>query len=200
MTAAPLILASASTARKALLEGAGLDFRTSPADIDEAWIRDQGIAAGIGPDRIARDLAIAKARAVAARSPGAIVLGADQILIRQGQLVSKPRDRSRARAQLVLLRGGPHTLLSAAVLVRDGALLWEHAQTASLTMRDFSDAFLDDYLDRAGADVLASVGAYHLEGLGAQLFTRVEGDYFTVLGLPLLAVLQALRDIGHLDA
>ena len=199
MTDGPLILASASRARSRLLAGAGLEFQTCPADIDEAAIRDQGLAAGHDAARIAGDLATAKARAVATRSPGALVLGSDQVLLHGDALLSKPDDRSEAGAQLRRLRDGTHKLVSAAAILRDQQLLWRHAQSVELSMRDFSDAFLDDYLDRAGDVVLGSVGTYHLEGLGAQLFTRVDGDYFTVLGLPLLAVLQALRDIGYLD-
>lgn len=200
MTGRPLILASASAARAALLKGAGLEFRACPADLDERRIRDRGLAAGYRPCRIARDLAIAKAHAVAGSIPGALVLGSDQVLFHGSRLVSKPSDRAEARAQLLQLRGATHRLISAAALVRDGTLCWDHSQSVEMTMRDFSDAFLDDYLDRVGDSVLAAVGAYHLEGLGAQLFTRIDGDYFTVLGLPLLAVLQALRDIGYVNA
>lgn len=193
-----LILASASAARIALLRGAGLDFESRAAEIDEGHIRDRARANGLKPNALAIELAAAKAETVSVKFPGNLVIGGDQILVCNDTLFSKPRDLVEAADQLRSLRGRSHSLFSAATLVRDGTVLWSCVQSVRMTMRDFSEAFLDDYLQRTGPAILDSVGAYHLEGLGAQLFSGVEGDYFTVLGLPLLAVLDALRDQGVL--
>lgn len=196
MTAACLILASASSARAALLRGAGVPFSAIPAKVDEEAIKTRYLAAGCSPALVAAELAAAKALALAPSNPNALVLGADQVLVHGGRLLSKAPTRSAARDQLRALRGGEHQLISAAALVRDGVVVWRDSQAATLAMRDFSDDFLEDYLDRTGDLALSSVGCYHLEGLGAQLFSRVDGDYFTVLGLPLIAVLGALREQG----
>lgn len=193
-----LILASASQARATMLRDAGIPFEAVPADIDEEAIKDAARAAGRAPEAIAADLAIAKARTIAAARPEALILGSDQVLIHRGRLLSKPHDLDAARTQLRDLRGDTHRLVSAAALVRGNDVVWHQAQTVTLTIRPFSDRFLDDYLARIGDLALTSVGCYHLEGLGAQLFVSVDGDYFTVLGLPLLAVLAALRDQGVL--
>jgi septum formation protein len=139
-----------------------------------------------------------KALRVSARHPGRLVLGADQVLVADGRLFDKPDSLAAARDQLVALRGRTHQLLSAAVIALDGAPVWRHVGAARLAMRPFSETFLDEYLTRTGDLALTSVGCYHLEGLGAQLFARVEGDYFTVLGLPLLEVLGFLRARGVL--
>ena|ERR1700704_1550107 len=194
----PLVLASKSAIRGAILRAAGLAIEVCPADINERMI-EQGSAAR-DPDAIAALLAREKARTISARLAGRIVLGADQTLARGEQRFSKPTDRTAAREQLKLLRGQTHELHTAIALVREDVILFEHRETARLTMRAFSDRFLEDYLDAAGADVTASVGGYQLEKTGIQLFERVEGDHFVILGLPLLPLLQHLRQAGWLAA
>jgi septum formation protein len=191
-----LILASGSSARRAMLEAAGVPFEVDPADIDEAALQTPDAA----PGRLALDLAEAKALGVSRRRPDHWVLGADQTLDLDGRLVNKAPDMAAARARLLEMRGRPHRLHSAAVLALNGEVVWSGADEARLTMRDFSDAFLDAYLAAEGRAILASVGCYRLEGLGAQLFERVEGDHFTVLGLPLWAVLAELRRVGALPS
>jgi septum formation protein len=194
----PLVLASKSAIRGAILRAAGLAIEVCPADINERMI-EQGSAAR-DPDAIAALLAREKARTISARLAGRIVLGADQMLALGEQRFSKPTDRTAAREQLKLLRGQTHELHTAIALVREDVILFEHRETARLTMRAFSDRFLEDYLDAAGADVTASVGGYQLEKTGIQLFERVEGDHFVILGLPLLPLLQHLRQAGWLAA
>jgi len=193
-----VVLASASRARVALLRGAGVTVAVEAAAIDEAEVKASLRAAGAAAAEVAESLAELKAQRIARRHPGALVIGADQVLDCDGTLFDKPTDAAEARRQLLLLRGRRHELVSAAVVVRDGVRLWHHVGRATLTMRRFSDAFLDDYLDAAGDAVLASVGAYQVEGVGAQLFARIDGDYFTILGLPLLPVLDFLREQGVL--
>jgi septum formation protein len=194
----PLVLASKSASRGAILRAAGLAIEVCPADINERMI-EQGSATR-DPDAIAALLAREKARTISARLAGRIVLGADQTLALGEQRFSKPTDRTAAREQLKLLRGQTHELHTAIALVREDVILFEHRETARLTMRAFSDRFLEDYLDAAGADVTASVGGYQLEKTGIQLFERVEGDHFVILGLPLLPLLQHLRQAGWLAA
>ena len=196
LAAAPLVLASRSAVRRTLLEAAGVPVEISPADIDE-----RGVEAGAplqAPVAIAALLAREKAAVIAGRNRGRLVLGADQTLSLDGRRFSKPADRTAARAQLRALSGRTHELYSAIAFVLDGAVLFEHVGVARLTMRAVSDRFLDDYLDAVGDAATASVGAYQLESFGIQLFERLDGDYFTVLGLPLLTALDFLRRHGCL--
>ncbi|MEM1345043.1 MAG: Maf family protein [Pseudomonadota bacterium] len=193
-----LILASASLARRRMLESAGVALEVQPADVDEPAIKASRLAEGAPVPEIAETLAEAKACAVSGARPAALVLGADQVLEIDGALWDKPADLDEARAQLIQLRGRSHALMSAAVIAEAGQPVWRHTSVAKLTMRPFTDAFLDGYLEQTGVSVLSSVGAYHLEGLGAQLFARIEGDFFTVLGLPLIEVLGYLRARGVL--
>ena len=193
--AVPVVLASASRSRAMLLGNAGVDAVRDPAAIDEEEVKASFRAEGADAATVAQALAELKAQRVSGRYPGALVIGADQMLDCNGVWFDKPVDRDHARAHLAALRGRTHELIAAVVVVRDRAVLWHHVARARLTVRPFGDAFLEDYLDRVGDDALLSVGAYQLEGLGAQLFSRIEGDYFTVLGLPLLPLLGFLR--GH---
>jgi septum formation protein len=193
----PLILASKSDIRGKILAAAGLRFGIRPAQIDERAVEAK--AGVVDAAAAARLLARAKADAVAATQAGHLVLGCDQTLARGAERFTKPANRAEASQQLRALRGRTHALHSALALVRDGAILFEMVDTARLTMRDFSDRFLDDYLDMAGDAALSSVGGYQLEGIGIHLFERVEGDYFTILGLPLLPLLAYLRKNGFVD-
>ena len=193
----PLLLASKSDIRGKVLAAAGLRFGIRPAQIDERAIEAK--AGVIDAVAAAQLLARAKADAVAVHHPGHLVLGADQTLALNATRFSKPKDRAEAVAQLKGLRGQTHELHSALALVRDGKVLFELVDTARLTMRDFSDRFLEDYLDMAGDVALSSVGGYQLEGIGIHLFEKVEGDYFTILGLPLLPLLAFLRNEGFVD-
>ena len=195
----PLILASGSATRAALLRAAGVPFTAVPAPVDEASLRDALRAEGVPAADAAVALAEVKARHIAARAPAeAIVLGADQLLVVEGEWLEKPENRAAAASQLRRLRGRPHRLVSAVVAFRGASRVWHEVDTATLTLRPFSEAFLEHYLQAAGDTVLGCVGAYRLEGLGAQLMTRVDGAHATVLGLPLLPLLQFLRDQGVL--
>lgn len=194
-----LVLASGSATRRALLEAAGVVVTVDPASVDEAAVKAALRADGAGAGDVAEALAEMKAVRTSRRHPGALVIGADQMLDCNGVWFDKPPDRDHARAQLMALRDRTHRLTSTAVVVRDGTRLWHHTDHAELTMRPFSDAFLDAYLDRVGDAVLSSVGGYQLEGEGVQLFARVRGDHFTILGLPLLPLLDYLRVQGLLQ-
>ena len=193
---AMLILASQSLTRKALLQQAGLRFSSLPATIDERGLEASVLVAGGNGRDVALLLAEKKAASIAASQPGAIVIGADQTLSLGTELLHKPRDRAEATAQLDHLRGKTHRLNAAVALVRDGVLLWSGVETAELTLREFSPAERDDVLDREGDAILASVGGYRLEGPSIRLFETVTGDYFTILGLPLLPLLAALRSFA----
>jgi septum formation protein len=192
----PLILASRSKVRQTLLEGAGVLIEIRPADLDERQL--EAGAAQQTPGAVAAHLAREKARAVAELHRGRLTLGADQTLALGNTRFSKPTDISAARTQLRALSGRSHELHSAIAFVQDGAVLFECVGVARLTMRAFSDEFLDLYLKCTGTAATASVGAYQLESFGVQLFERIEGDYFTILGLPLLQALQFLRQRGCL--
>lgn len=195
---APLILASASAVRADLLRNAGLDVEIIPARIDEDEVKIALRADGAPARDQADILAEMKALAVSRTHPGAMVLGADQILDQAGRTFDKPANRTEAREHLMALRGQRHELLSAAVIARDGEPIWRHIGRARLQMRPFTEKFLDNYLDQMGDAVTTTVGGYMLEGLGAQLFARVDGDYFTILGLPLIETLGFLRLHGYL--
>lgn len=189
-----LVLASGSAARVAMLEAVGLQVLVDPASIDEAEVKASLLTEAASA--IAETLACLKAQRVSSRHPDAMVIGADQVLVSGGKIFDKPATLGAARQQLRDLRGRSHELLSAAVVVRDGIRIWHCVDRATLTVRDFSDEFLDRYLAAMADRSLCSVGAYEIEGLGAQLFTDVEGDHFTIRGMPLLKLLGFLRDAG----
>ncbi len=192
-----VVLASASRSRRALLAGAGIDFSFAAADIDERALEASlGLA---GPADVAKALSEAKALAVSRISPGAVVIGADQTLGLGDRLFHKPASPADARGQLQDLRGQTHTLYSGVACAFDGDILFSHVSMARMSMRAFTDAFLDHYMETVGDSVLASVGCYQLEGPGIQLFEAIDGDYFTILGLPLLPLLTALREFGCID-
>lgn len=191
-----LILASTSPTRRRVLENAGLKFEIASPGVDEEEIKLSLKASGATGAQIAETLAELKANRISGKVPEALVIGADQILSCNGVLFDKPPDMDHAHAQLQALCGKSHELLTAVCVSKAGGRVWHHNAVARLTMRPFSDAFLDDYLQRAGDDVLGSVGVYRLEGLGSQLFSRIDGDFFTILGLPLLPLLGFLRENG----
>jgi septum formation protein len=193
-----LVLASGSEIRRTLLRNAGVRHVVSPARVDEGALRDSLLAEGTAPRDIADALAEMKARRVSDKMPGRLVLGCDQVLDLGGEILSKPADIDEARAQLLRMRGQAHDLLSAAVICEDGAPVWRHVGRARMRVREFSDAWLDGYLERNWPDVAQCVGAYKLEAEGVRLFSRVEGDYFTVVGLPLLDLLAFLTLRGDL--
>jgi septum formation protein len=192
----PLVLASRSTARRAMLEAAGIPIEIVIADIDERGIESR--AAPPNASEAAQLLAREKAKAIATRLPGRFVVGADQTLALGRARFTKPADRAAAYEQLRTLSGRTHELHSAVAVGRDGRIIFTHVDIAKLSMRALSDRFLDNYLDVAGNAIRHSVGGYQLERLGAQLFERIEGDYFTILGLPLLPLLTFLRREGCL--
>jgi septum formation protein len=192
-----LVLASTSAARRAMLSAAGVPHEAVAPYVDEDDLKAALLAEGASPRAVADALAEAKAVKISGRRPGALVLGADQVLaLSDGTMLDKPTDRAAAAAQLRRLRGREHRLVSAAVVAENGAAVWRVVDTAVLEVRAFSDDWLEAYLDAEGEAVLGCVGSYRLEGLGAQLFSRVRGDHFTILGLPLLALLDYLRSRG----
>jgi septum formation protein len=193
-----VILASASPTRRRLLAAAGIEFRRESVLLDEEAIKQQYRSEGRSTTDCALALAEAKATKVALRWPNAFVIGADQILSCAGRWFDKPDSVEDARAQLRQLRGITHQLVSAVCVVKDGVRLWDVVNSAELTMRQFSDRFLNAYIDAEATAVLGSVGSYQLEGRGIQLFSRIEGDYFSILGLPLLDLVSFLRDQGAL--
>jgi len=194
-----LILASGSAIRRDIMRGAGLDFEVIVKPVDEAAIKDAMLSEGARPREIADALAEAKALRVSRNEPG-LVIGADQVMVMDGALFDKPVSIEAARERLIAMRGQRHELIGSVVVAKDGAPVWRYVSETKLWMRDFSDEFLDDYLAREGDLVTKSVGGYRFEGPGAQLFSRVEGDFFSILGLSLLPLLQYLRDCGAIAA
>ncbi|MBZ9893333.1 MULTISPECIES: Maf-like protein [unclassified Mesorhizobium] len=194
-----IILASGSPFRKAMLLGAGIDVEAVAPDVDERALEAPLQGSGASPEDVALVLAEAKATEVSGRRPGALVLGCDQTLSLGDEVFHKPADMEGARRHLLALSGRTHQLNSAAVLVRDGQVLWRHVGIASLTMRKLDPAFIGRHLARVGSRALSSVGAYQVEGEGIQLFEKIEGDHFTIVGLPLLPLLAELRTLGAID-
>lgn len=189
-----LVLASTSAIRRIVLANAGLAFSIRPSSVDETELKEAGLREGWSPATVA--LRLAEAKALAVDMPDAFIIGADQMLSCRGALYDKPEDRQVAQDQLLSLRGQTHTLHTAVVVCRNGRVLWQHVSEPHLTMRLFSDAFLQTYLEEEGERCLASVGGYRVEGPGLHLFERIEGDHTAILGLPLLPLLCALREMG----
>ena len=194
-----LILASSSASRQMLMRNAGLTFLAIPADIDERALDEQLERDGASPEEVALELARAKALAVSRLYPGALVLGCDQTMALGARVYHKPKTMAEAESHLLSLSGKVHRLNSAAVLVQHGEVVWQIVSSAELTVRPLSAEFVSRHLQRVGEKALSSVGAYQLEGEGIQLFTSIEGDYFTILGLPLLPLLSKLRDMDVID-
>ncbi|MDI7775827.1 Maf family protein [Asticcacaulis sp. EMRT-3] len=194
-----LTLASASASRAALLSGSGLSFAKIPADLDEEQIKDDALVRGLSPKAIALELARAKALHVSLRTSG-LVLGGDQVLQLDNDLISKSASLDEARALLKRMSGQSHYLHAGLALAENGQLIWSHVETAEMTVRTLSDAFIDHYLDQTGDKILSSVGCYQLEDMGIHLFDAIRGDYFTVLGLPLLPLLAQLRHLKVIPA
>jgi septum formation protein len=194
----PIVLASGSAARSALLTAAGVDFTVRPAAIDEQAVAAPLLAAGHTPAKVAAALADAKALAVSREMPAALVIGADQTLDFDGAMWVKPPTKAAARKQITRLSGRSHRLESAVAVAEGGTIRWRHLASATLTMRELQAVEIDRYLARASDQVLSIVGAYQIEGPGIQLFARIEGDYFAILGLPLLPLLAFLRESGAL--
>jgi septum formation protein len=196
----PLVLASASASRKALLQHAGLRFTARAAHIDEAEVKRAGQAEGASADEVALLLADLKARRIARGAPDTLVIGCDQLLVCDGRWFDKPVDMAEARQHMLALRGHTHTLVTAVVCLRGEQRVWHHVAKPSLTMRGFSEAFLDAYLALEGEALLSSVGAYRLEGAGPHLFDAVQGEHAAILGLPLIPLFGFLRQHGVLLA
>jgi septum formation protein len=198
MNAGRLILASKSASRRAMLDAAGVTYESIPADIDERAV-EAGLAGAASPE-VAEALAVAKAAAVAEAHPGALVLGSDSLVVCAGRRFDKPRSREEAGEHLRFFSGRVMELHSAAALVKDGGCEWSHASIARLHVRELSDTFIAAYLDMEWPEISHTVGAFRIEGPGVQLFSAIEGDQFTVLGMPLLPLLAALREEGVLLA
>ena len=194
-----ILLASASRFRKALLDNAGIAVEAVPAEIDERAVEEAVDRTGVTPADIAQILAEAKATEVSERYPDAWVVGSDQVLSLDGELLHKAADMGEARRRLLRLSGHTHVLDTGVVLARAGEAVWRHVSAARMTMRPLTPEFVGRYLSQAGSGVLASVGAYQIEGPGIQLFERIEGDHFTIVGLPMLPLLEALRAHGAID-
>lgn len=194
-----LVLASGSSTRRSLLENAGLTFEVVPAEIDERAAEAPLLEAGATPEDLATALAMVKAVSVSESRPGDLVIGADQMLEVDGERMTKPKDMDAARHQLLRLSGKTHLLHSAVVCARGGAIVWQHSETARMIMRRLTPPFIGRYLAAVGNDALRSVGVYQLEGRGIQLFETVEGDFFGILGLPLIPLLAFLRSEGFLE-
>lgn len=190
-----VVLASGSRPRARMLANAGVPFTASAASVDEEAIKASMQATGADVADVAELLAATKAQQVSRNHENSLVIGADQMLACDGEWFDKPANPLAARNQMEKLRGRTHELISAVCVVRDGDVLWHHIERARITMRPFSDAFTDQYIDKMGENISATVGGYELEGLGVQMFSRIEGDYFTILGMPLLPLLDFLR--GH---
>lgn len=194
-----VVLASGSPFRRTMLEDAGVAVEAVPAVIDERAVEAAVEGSGVTPQELAAILAEAKALDVSERMPGRLVIGADQTLSLGDEVLHKPADMEAARRRLLLLSGRTHELNSAVVLARDGKALWRHVAVARLTMRALDPGFVGRHLSRVGDKALSSVGAYQIEGEGIQLFDSVEGDHFTIVGLPLLPLLERLRALGAVD-
>lgn len=194
-----IVLASGSPFRKKMLADAGLDFIQDRPQIDERAVEKAVEGSGLTPEDLASILAEAKALDVSQRQPGKIVIGTDQTLSLGDEVLHKPKDMEEARRRLLALSGKTHQLNSAIVLVRDGEVLWRHVGIARLTMRQLDPGFIGRHLSRIGDKALSSVGAYQIEGEGIQLFESIEGDHFTIVGLPLLPLLDQLRHLGAID-
>ncbi|MEM1140754.1 MAG: Maf family protein [Pseudomonadota bacterium] len=194
-----IILASASTVRRALLSAAGIDFTVEPSRVDEAIVKESLAGEGASADHVAEVLAEMKAVKISSRFPEAIVIGADQVLHCEGRHFDKPETMDEAKSHLQALAGKTHILSTATVIARGGSAIWRHIERPKLTMRPMPDGAIDGYLARAGDGVLASVGAYQIEAFGVHLFARIEGDHYAIMGLPMLPLLQFLRDHGALD-
>ena len=180
------------------MQAAGVDFQICPSSVDESVLKQRYKTEALAPDLLAQELALAKAKDVASRSPDHFVIGSDQVLVCEGRTFDKSSTQEEARQLLRTLRGKEHQLICGTALVKDEAVLWRHTEVARLWMRDFSDDFLEDYLKKELPAILGSVGVYHIEERGAQLFERIEGDLTCVRGLPLLPLLKTLRFYGHL--
>ncbi len=194
-----LVLASKSTSRQKLLSAAGLDFKARPSQLDEAAIKSEMLAKNSSHQEIAEELATKKAMLVAADHPDATIIGADQILECDGRLFDKAKTAEEAKEHLKFFRGKPHSLITSVVIVRSGKAIWSYTSTPKLTMRDFSNEFLQDYLDNAGSALTSSVGAYFLEDIGIKLFSKIDGDYHAILGLPMIPLLEKLRELNLID-